>query len=60
MSTTPVTAVLHHNREEWTRVHGDQNNYEAAGSFNGQVGFQSNIGYDLLRITSENDAREIM
>ena len=33
MSSTPVTAVLHHNREEWTYVSG----YEAPGSYNGKV-----------------------
>ena len=35
MSSTPVTAVLHHNLEEWTEV-GDE--YDEAFSFNGEVG----------------------
>ena len=39
ISTTPVTAVLHHNREEWTHVHG----YNAAGSYDGQVGSVTRI-----------------
>ena len=34
MSSTPVTAVLHHNLEEWSYVKG----YEPPGSYNGQVG----------------------
>ena len=33
MSITPVTAVLHHNLEEWIYVSG----YEETGSYNGQV-----------------------
>ena len=33
MSSSPVTAVLHHNREEWTHVTG----YEDIGSYDGQV-----------------------
>ena len=33
MSNTPITAVLHHNLENWTTVKG----YEATGSYNGQV-----------------------
>ena len=33
MSSTPITAVLHHNLENWTTVSG----YEEAGSYNGQV-----------------------
>ena len=32
-SSTPVTAVLHHNLENWTHVKG----YEASGSYNAQV-----------------------
>ena len=35
MSSTPITAVLHHNREEWTHVHG----YEGPEMYDGQVGF---------------------
>ena len=34
MSSTPVTAVLHHNLEEWTFV----DDYEDTGSYNGEVG----------------------
>ena len=33
MSSSPVTAVLHHNLEEWTYVSG----YEGSGSYEGQV-----------------------
>ena len=33
-SSSPVTAVLHHNLENWTLVHG----YETPGSYNAQVG----------------------
>ena len=35
MSSSPVTAVLHHNREDISYVSG----YEAHGSYNGEVGF---------------------
>ena len=38
MSSHPVTAVLHHNLEELTYVHG----YEATGSYNGRVGYVEN------------------
>ena len=34
-SSTPATAVLHHNFEEWTHVSG----YEAAGSYEAKVWF---------------------
>ena len=47
MSSNPVTAVLHHNREEWTYVDGYENNYEEAGSFDGQVGITFRIGWEL-------------
>ena len=33
MSSSPVTAVLHHNLEEWTHVTG----YDPSGSYNGEV-----------------------
>ena len=33
MSSRPIPAVLHHNRENWTTVRG----YEKPGSYNGQV-----------------------
>ena len=42
MSSTPVTAVLHHNLENWTHVHG----YNARGSYNAQVGAVSILEYD--------------
>ena len=39
MSSTPITAIVHHDREEWTFVSG----YEKRGSYNGQVGSTANI-----------------
>ena len=42
MSSTPVTAVLHHDLEKWTHVHG----YERPGSNNAQVGAVSTLEYD--------------
>ena len=45
MSGTPVTAVLHHNLEEWIYVKG----YEATGSYNGQVGSRENRGRQINR-----------
>ena len=33
MSGSPVTAVLHHNLEEWTHVTG----YDPSGSYNGKA-----------------------
>ena len=44
MSSTPVTAVVHHNRENWTYVSG----YADPGSYDGQVG--SVFGYALLPV----------
>ena len=41
MSSTPITAVVHHDREEWTYVSG----YEGAASYNGQVGSTANMTY---------------
>ena len=37
MSSTPITAVVYHDREEWTLVNGME--FEEAGSYDGQVGF---------------------
>ena len=48
MSSNPVTAVLHHNREEWTHVHG----YGPPGSYDGQVGFVASVGQTLITIGS--------
>ena len=42
VSRTPVTAVLHHNQENWTHVHG----YEDVRSYNGQVRHVTNAGLD--------------
>ena len=39
MSSTPVTAVLHHNLENWTYVSG----YDAPGSYPAQVSSVKNI-----------------
>ena len=41
MSSTPITAVLHHNLEEWVFVKG----YEATGSYNGQVSSKRHLGH---------------
>ena len=41
MSRTQITAVLHHNLEEWVFVQG----YEGPGSYNGQVSSKQNLGY---------------
>ena len=40
MTSSPVTAVLHHNLESWTHVSG----YEDAYSYNGQVGSMGTVG----------------
>ena len=56
VSRTPVTAVLHHNQENWTHVHG----YEDVGSYNGQVRHVTNAGLDgnnihvILLLTCNN------
>ena len=50
MSSNPVTAVLHHNREEWTHVKG----YKARRSYNGEVGSVTYVGQGLIKITSVN------
>ena len=42
MSSSPVTAVLHHNREEWTFV----NNYESVGSYDGLVSSRNRYALD--------------
>ena len=43
MSNTPITAIVHHDREEWTFVNG----YERPGSYNGKVGSATDM-IDLL------------
>ena len=40
MSSTPVTAVLHHNLQDWTYVSG----YEDRGSYNAHVSIVSRDG----------------
>ena len=36
MSSAPITAIVHHDREEWTLVNGME--FEGAASYNGRVG----------------------
>ena len=50
MSSSPVTAVLHHNREEWTHVTG----YGGKGSYHGEVGSVTYVRHGLIRITGVN------
>ena len=42
ISSTPVTAVVHHNLEEWLHITG----YEGRGSYEGQVGTVANVRHD--------------